>query len=184
METDKSVFNAKIQWQAGSSLALPHAAWVLSHAPVSSQNQPRIAPRLSSAWVGRWKRWPQGTWDIQRCQLSVKLLQNLTSNHCQQQEMKMPVIQSPAWQRGREMQSGRAMLREGLGILVFITLHDHIWNLNFILGTFKTTHTYFTDIVSETELRNTSEWQGGDDNNIFQLVRRQDTKRQWPVGVS
>lgn len=36
---------------------------------------------------------------IQRCQLSVKLPENLPSNHCQQRQMKRPIIQSRAWQR-------------------------------------------------------------------------------------
>lgn len=81
---------------------LPHAASSLSRAPVSSQSQPRTAPRLSWAWVGRQKRWPPGTWGIQRRQLSVKFRESLTSNHCQQQQMKRPIIQSLAWQRDRD----------------------------------------------------------------------------------
>lgn len=76
--------------------ALPHAAAAPSHTPVSSQNQPQTAPKLSWVWVERQKRWPPGTWRRQRGELSVKFLQNIQS--LSPQQMKRPTMESLVWQ--------------------------------------------------------------------------------------
>lgn len=72
---------------------LPHEASAPFHTPVSSQNQPQTTPMVSWAWEGTQKTWPPGTWGRQRCQMSIKLLGNLTF-----QQIKGPIIQSVAWQ--------------------------------------------------------------------------------------
>lgn len=93
---------------------LPRAASVLSRALVFSQNEPQTAPRPSSAWVGRQRRWPPGIWGIQRYQLSIKILKkNLASNHCQHQQMKKPIIQSLVWQRDRDAREWKSNIEGG-----------------------------------------------------------------------
>lgn len=87
LKSKETGFSVKIQWKVWSQSmfwkALPHVAAAPSHTPVSSQNQPQTAPKLSWVWAERQKRWLPGTWRRQRGELSVKFLQNIQSlsNH-------------------------------------------------------------------------------------------------------
>lgn len=105
--------------------ALPHAVAAPSHAPVSSQNQPQTAPKLSSVWAERQKRWPPGTWRKQRGELPVMFLQNIQSlsNHS----------------RWRGLQ--RSHLFDSHVMILILFTHIYFYLLHFFLPRSKVWHT-------------------------------------------